>query len=86
MLNVNGQKELLIEMNHFKNKILNQIFRYFKFICCHKLFKPKPWVIKKSIFPYKEGYCTYNQKKKLILDTGLTKDDAKTICRQLNKF
>ena len=49
-----------------------------------RFFKPKYWVVKKCGFPYAQGYATYNWKKKMILDTGLTKEEAKAICRELN--
>ena len=49
-----------------------------------RFFKPKYWVVKKYGFPYAHGYATYNWKKKMILDTGLSKEEAKAICRELN--
>lgn len=49
-----------------------------------RFLKPKYWVVKKCGFPYAEGYATYNWKKKMILDTGLSKEEAKAICRELN--
>lgn len=49
-----------------------------------RFFKPKYWVVKKCGFPHAQGYATYNWKKKMILDTGLSKEEAKAICRELN--
>jgi hypothetical protein len=49
-----------------------------------RFFKPKYWVVKKCGFPYSQGYATYNWKKKMFLDTGLSKEEAKAICRELN--
>ena len=49
-------------------------------------FKPKNWVVKKCRFPYEEGYATYNKKIHTILDTGLTKEQAIQICKELNKL
>lgn len=49
-------------------------------------FKPKYWVVRKCKYPYPEGYGTYNWAKKMILDTGLTKEEAKVICKELNNM
>jgi hypothetical protein len=43
------------------------------------------WVVKQCCFPYPEGYTTYNHYKRTVLDTGLTKEEAKKICDELNK-
>lgn len=43
------------------------------------------WIVKKCGFPYPEGYCTYNPKTRTLLDTGLTHEEAKEICKELNK-
>lgn len=49
-----------------------------------RFLKPKYWVVKKCGYPYSQGYGTYNWKKKMILDTGLSKEEAMAICRELN--
>lgn len=49
-----------------------------------RFFKPKYWIVKKCGFPHNEGYGTYNWKTHTVLDTGLTKEDANAICRELN--
>ena len=48
------------------------------------LIKSEPWVVRKCLFPYPEGYATYNVKTRTILDTGLTKEQAIETCRELN--
>lgn len=42
------------------------------------------WEVRKTIWPFPEGYGTYNPGKRMILDTGLTKERAQQICDQLN--
>ena len=42
------------------------------------------WVVRRCEFPYPKGYATYLPSKKMVLDTGLTKEDAEEICRELN--
>jgi len=54
----------------------------FTFIC--SLFNHKYWIVKKCGYPYDEGYATYNWKTHTVLDTGLSKEEAKIICRELN--
>ena len=49
-----------------------------------RLFKTKYWIVKKCGYPYDEGYATYNWKTHTVLDTGLSKEEAKAICRELN--
>jgi len=43
------------------------------------------WVVRKCKFPFPKGYATYNRKRKMILDTGLTKLMAKETCKELNE-
>jgi hypothetical protein len=42
------------------------------------------WTVRHCMFPFFNGYCTYNQYKKTILDTGLRYERAKKICEELN--
>lgn len=42
------------------------------------------WEVRKCLFPYPEGYATYNPFTRTILDTGLTKERAQEICDELN--
>jgi hypothetical protein len=42
------------------------------------------WEVRKCGFPYPSGYATYNKTKNMILDTGLTKDVAQSICDIMN--
>lgn len=42
------------------------------------------WVVRKTIWPYSEGYGTYNKLRKMVLDTGLSKEMAKQNCKKLN--
>lgn len=42
------------------------------------------WVVRKSIWPYPEGYATYRPGTKTILDTGLTKEAAELECLKMN--
>ena len=42
------------------------------------------WEVRRCLFPYPEGYATYNPYKRTILDTGLTKEEAQRICDELN--
>ena len=42
------------------------------------------WVVRKCQFPYPCGYATYNSFRRTVLDTGLSKNQAEEICKQLN--
>ena len=42
------------------------------------------WEVRRCGFPYDEGYGTCNIRKRIVLDTGLTKEEAEHYCRQLN--
>lgn len=42
------------------------------------------WVVRRSLFPFPEGYATYNPLKDTILDTGLTKQNAIDLCKKYN--
>lgn len=50
----------------------------------HRVFM-KTWVVRRCIWPYPEGYATYNQRTSTILDTGLSYEDAVKACKNLNK-
>lgn len=43
------------------------------------------WEVRRCLFPYPEGYATYNPAKRMILDTGLSKERAQRICDELNR-
>ncbi len=50
------------------------------------LFKHKhKWIVKKTIWPYKDGYGTYCRGCQTILDTGLSKESAEQAAEELNK-
>lgn len=42
------------------------------------------WVVRRCGFPYKSGYATYLPHKRMVLDTGLTKEHAQLLCDELN--
>lgn len=42
------------------------------------------WVVRKSIWPYSVGYATYLPRKKMVLDTGLSKEMAEMECLKMN--
>ncbi len=42
------------------------------------------WVVRACAFPYPKGYGTYNIRRRMVLDTGLTKEYAAEICREMN--
>jgi hypothetical protein len=43
------------------------------------------WEVRRTIWPYPEGWGTYNPYTNTILDTGIkTKAEAQEICDQLN--
>lgn len=43
------------------------------------------WVIRRTIWPYPEGWGTFNPQKNMVLDTGLSEEEAQKRCDQLNK-
>ncbi len=49
-----------------------------------KKIKGDRWEVRRCLWPYPEGYATYNPATQTILDTGLTKVRAQEICDQLN--
>ena len=42
------------------------------------------WEVRRTIWPFKDGYGTYHPASKTILDTGLTREQAQAACDQLN--
>lgn len=42
------------------------------------------WEIRVCYWPHPRGYATYNPYRKTILDTGLSREQAKEICKELN--
>lgn len=42
------------------------------------------WVVKRSGWPYPDGWATYNRKRCMILDTGLSREKALEECARLN--
>ena len=42
------------------------------------------WVVRECGFPYPDGYATYLPRKKMVLDTGLTKEEAQQVCNHMN--
>lgn len=43
------------------------------------------WVVRRTIWPYKPGWGTFNRRTNTLLDSGLTQKQAQDICDQLNK-
>lgn len=62
----------------FNGDEMKYIKRFFKFVVRDW------WVVKRGCFPY-SGYCTYNPLRRMILDTGLTKEHAQEICNNMNR-
>lgn len=51
-----------------------------------KWFKHKhKWVVQRTIWPYPEGYGTYCPGCKMVLDTGLSKEEAEETVKELNR-
>ncbi len=44
----------------------------------------KHWIVTRTIWPYKDGYGTYDRKTHTVLDTGLTREEAQLECAVLN--
>jgi hypothetical protein len=42
------------------------------------------WEVRRTIWPYKEGYGVYHPRQRVILSTGLTKEQAQAECDSLN--
>jgi hypothetical protein len=43
-----------------------------------------PWEVRRTIWPYKDGYGTYNASTRTIADTGLSREEAQQRCDSLN--
>jgi hypothetical protein len=44
-----------------------------------------PWEVRRTIWPYEDGYGTFNRKTNTLLDAGLTKEEAQAACNELNQ-
>jgi hypothetical protein len=42
------------------------------------------WEVRRCCWPYPDGYATFNPSKNMVLDTGLTKQEAQERCDELN--
>ena len=43
------------------------------------------WEVRRCEYPYPRGtFATYLPSKRMVLDTGLTRDEAAALCRELN--
>lgn len=42
------------------------------------------WEVVRTIWPYRDGYGTYNRSRRTLLDSGLTKEHAQRNCDALN--
>lgn len=45
---------------------------------------PDRWEVLPTIWPYKPGYGLYNPARNMVLDTGLTRDEADRRCIEEN--
>lgn len=50
-----------------------------------KLLTRDKWEVRRTIWPYRDGWGVYNPGTRTILDTGLTKERAQHICDEMNK-
>ena len=50
-----------------------------------KLKHKHKWVVIRTIWPYDDGWGTHCPKCRMVLDTGLPKEEAKRRCLRLNK-
>ena len=46
----------------------------------------KKWVVKRTIWPYEDGWGVYCPSTKTVLSTGLSREDAEKECEKLNKL
>lgn len=44
----------------------------------------KVWEVRRTIWPYEDGWGTYCPETHTVLDTGLTKEEAERRCEELN--
>ena len=42
------------------------------------------WTVISTGWPYPPGYGTYNKKRNTLLDSGLSRESAEALCKQLN--
>jgi hypothetical protein len=43
------------------------------------------WTVRRCGWPYAEGFATYNRHRRMVLDTGLTREEAEAACNELNR-
>lgn len=43
------------------------------------------WVVRPCGWPYPQGYATFNHYRRMVADTGLTKEHAQAICDSMNR-
>ena len=43
------------------------------------------WEVVRTGWPYREGYGTYNKRKRVLLDSGLSREQTVEECKELNK-
>ena len=47
--------------------------------------RSKKWIVCRTIWPYPEGYGVISKNKRIIIDTGLSKEEAQNVCDEMNK-
>jgi len=45
----------------------------------------KRWKVRRSVWPYPDGYAVYDAKAKVVLDSGLSHEEAQTLCDRMNE-
>jgi hypothetical protein len=45
----------------------------------------KRWEVRKSMWPYPDGYAVYDARERLVLDSGLSREAAQALCNRMNK-
>ena len=46
--------------------------------------KATKWEVVRTIWPYEDGYGVLSVDRRVIVDTGLSKEEARSICDQMN--
>jgi len=46
--------------------------------------KATKWKVVRTIWPYEDGYGVVSADRLIIVDTGLSKEQAQSICDQMN--
>lgn len=46
--------------------------------------KDDVWEVRRTIWPYPDGWGTYNPGARTVLDTGLSREEAQARCDALN--